>query len=304
MDTHVDIRVPLKNGFRAVLSHPIFVILGALIAVPNGLGLAQFFALGGVGQGDVAAQLQGGEMLSSPWEITLLLLLAGVAVIFGSLGIVGLALLMNRRESGETLSLLALRKPLRYRTKSLVMLELFLIMLALLVESILSIPADIALSRGLARLSQVLSYSALGLFLSISLLLFFLRQYAALYLSLSNISVRSALENASGLFRLHIRETFLLSGSLFFGEIIVLLVVSEGFSFLHNFLEQKASPLFLSFEAIVEGTCVFGVLSLAEAWKWTSWTSFFRIIALPKDPEPVLQKSETVLQQESAVSLD
>lgn len=302
MNKRIDIRVPLKNGFRAVFSSPVFAVFGAAIAIPK--GLIQFFVLGGAEFGDMFSWLQSKGGVLFPWGVILFLLLAGIALIVSSFGIVALVFLMNRHESGETPSFSALRRVVRHQTKNLVILEILLIAFVVIVGSILSVPADIALSRGLASLSRALSYSALGLLLSISLLLFFLRQYAALYLSLSKISVRSALENASRLFRLHMRETFLLTVALFCIEFLTLSFFSMSFSLVWNFFETNVSPAVLVYGTIVEWIGMLGVLSLLEAWTWTSWTSFFRMIALPKDPEPVLQKSETMLQQESAVSLD
>lgn len=298
----VDIRKPMQNGFRAVFSNPIFALFGAAIAVPK--GILQLWVLGSMEIGSGLALSQGAEPSVPLWIIGAVFFFVGFVLVAGASGIVALVFLMNRHENNEKLSFSVIRNPVRQRIKPVVLLEVFLVALALFVGTLLSVPADLAASRGLDGLSRGLSFSALGLLLSISLVFFFLRQYAALYLSLSNISVRSALENASRLFRLHIRETLLLSGALFLAEIGILFGLSGMFLFFERVF-GVAFPSIPSWYGIgIEWTGMLGALSLIEAWKWLSWTSFFRMIALPKDPEPVLQKTETVLQQESAVRLD
>lgn len=302
MNTRIDIRIPLKSGFRAVFSNPLFLLWGAAIAVPK--GILQLSLFDGTGFSAFDTFSRNSESVSFQEALILLVIISGI-FLAGSSGIVALVSLMSRHENGDGLSFSSAWISVKQRMRYVVALEMLLMALVIAVGSILSIPSDLAAVRGLESLSRGLSYSALGLLLSISLVLFFLRQYAALYLSLSKISLRSALENATRLFRLHIKETVLLSISLLLLELVALFVVSDMFLFVQSLFGK--TPPFLSGVSgtLFEWVCVLGVLSMIEAWKWASWTSFFRMIALPKDSErSVLQKTETVLQQESAVSLD
>jgi len=279
-----------------VFSHPIFFVFGACITVPK--ILLQFLLVDSKYAKNILESLPSETPVSFSHDTLPLLLAALAALIAGSAGIVTLISFANQREKNEVISFPATKKDIPNKSVRVLRLEVLLIALTLVAGSILALPADVALAQGLGNLAQTLSLSALGLTLSIALLLFFLRQYAILYLSLSKISLRAALENANHLFRTHIKETFFISAALFFVEITLIAILSFIEELLNtiSFL-SKSEPLFGWALAII-------AFSLFEAWNWASWTSFFRMIALPKDPEPVLQKSETVIQQESAISLD
>ena len=237
-----------------------------------------------------------------PFDMTLFLLFAFATIVVGSFGIIALVLLMNRQENHERFRVSLIGKLALARVTPVIRLELLLIALAVIVGVLVTIPGDIAFAQGLQGLSRALTLSAIGLMLSIFLLFFFLRQYALLYLSLTNISLRDALENAARLFRTYTKETFLLGASLLFAELLSFFILAVLFYSLEIFLEHV--PSFSLGGIFLEWAIMIGALSFLEAWSWTSWTSFFRMIALPKEPEPVLQKSETVLQQESAIGLD
>ncbi len=301
MKDRIDIRRALKNGLWATLSDPKFLVFGSLIAVPK--LILQFVALGGdgfLGRGGSFLRAENDSLQT----LVFLFFFLGIAIIFGSAGMLGISNLMNRREIGLKTTFSFLKKCMSMRLRDIVTLEIFLGAFVLLLGVILAMPSNAAASRGLEGLSQVLAYSALGLLFFIALLVFFLRQYAALYLSLSDVSLRSALDSSSMLLRLHAWKTVILSASLFFLEITLLLVLSSGFTFFQGAFGKILSAQALPFGFGAEWIILFGVISGIEAWKWASWTSFFRMIALPKDPKPVLQKTETVLQQESVVGMD
>lgn len=296
MKKPIDIRIPLKKGLGTVFSRPVFFAFGACIALPK--VLLQFLLIENESIKSFFNALESEASIPFSRDILLLPFFALLALILGSLGITALISLSNQWEKNEPVSFHTVQTGLLGKTYRILQLNLLLIALAITTGSILTIPANIALTQGLGNLAQTLSLSALGLALSIFLLLFFLRQYAALYLSLSKISIRAALENAYKLFRTYLKETFLISAALLFIELILTLFLSLTEELLHTtLLSSGVRHLF-------EGTLSFLIFSLFEAWNWTSWTSFFRMIALPKEPKSVLQKPETVLQQESAVSLD
>ena len=296
----LDIRVPLKNGAKAIFSHPILLLFGACIAVPK--VLSQFFLRKNFDESGNIESLQVNMSNVLLFDTTLFLLFAFATIVVGSFGIIALVLLMNRQENHERFRVSLIGRFALARVAPVIRLELLLIALAVIVGVLVTIPGDIALAQGLQGLSRALTLSAIGLMLSIFLLFFFLRQYALLYLSLTNISLRDALENAARLFRTYTKETFLLGAFLFFAELLSLFALATLFSFSESFLEH--TPSFSLGGMFLEWAIMIGTLSFLEAWSWTSWTSFFRMIALPKEPEPVLQKSETVLQQESAIGLD
>ena len=300
MKPSLDIRVPLKNGAKAVFSHPIFLLFGACIAVPK--VLSQFFLGKNFDESGNIESLQASMSNVLPFDMTLFLLFAFATIVVGSFGIIALVLLMNRQENHERFRVSLIGKLALARVTPVIRLELLLIALAVIVGVLVTIPGDIALAQGLQGLSRALTLSAIGLMLSIFLLFFFLRQYALLYLSLTNISLRDALENAARLFRTYTKETFLLGASLLFAELLSFFILAVLFSSLEIFLEHV--PSFSLGGIFLEWAIMIGALSFLEAWSWTSWASFFRMIALPKEPEPVLQKSETVLQQESVIGLD
>lgn len=300
MKPSLDIRVPLKNGAKTVFSHPIFLLFGACIAVPK--VLSQFFLGKNFDESGNIESLQASMSNVLPFDMTLFLLFAFATIVVGSFGIIALVLLMNRQENHERFRVSSIGKLALARVAPVIRLELLLIALAVIVGVLVTIPGDIALAQGLQGLSRALTLSAIGLMLSIFLLFFFLRQYALLYLSLTNISLRDALENAARLFRTYTKETFLLGASLLFAELLSFFILAVLFYSLESFLEH--APSFSLGGMFLEWAIMIGALSFLEAWSWTSWTSFFRMIALPKEPEPVLQKSETVLQQESAIGLD
>jgi hypothetical protein len=296
----IDIRIPLKKAAVMVFSRPMFLVLGACIATPK-LLLETLFSRSAYFQNFFKALESESSVPFFP-ELFIFLMLALLALVAGSFGVASLISFANHFESTGKTSLSELRSGLFQKTSHVFRLEVTLIALALIVGVILAIPSMVAHSQGLENLAHTLSLSALGLTLSIALLLFFLRQYAALYLSLSKISLRAALENASHLFRTHLRETVSMGAALLSVEIFLILLLI--------LVEALASAIFEVFFSpniahdIFFWTMNLLVFSLFNAWNWTTWTLFFRMIALPKEPEPVLQKSETVLQQESAVSLD
>ena len=300
MKPSLDIRVPLKNGVKAALSHPIFLLFGACIAAPK--VLSQFFLGKNLEESGSIESLRASMSSVLPFDVALFLFSVLATFLIGSFGIVALILLMNRQENNERIPVSSIGKLVLARIPPVVRLEFLLIAFAVIIGILVMAPGDIALARGLQGLSRALSLSAFGLMLSISLLFFFLRQYAILYLSLSKISLKDALENAARLFRLYIKETFLLSAFLLFVELFSLFLLALLFSFIES-LVKLPSPFSLG-GMIFEWALMIGMLSFLEAWNWASWTSFFRMIALPKEPEPVLQKSETVLQQESVIGLD
>ena len=282
----LDIRIPLRKGFSVVFSHPLFLIFGAVIAVPR------FFPVSEAASKRIFASLEAEGATILPSDIALLLIVSSITLIFGSIGIAALITLANHADKKETLSLSRLNKGFFTKVGRIFQLTLLLILIAVAAGSLLSLPSQIALSKGLEGLFRGLSLVALGLALSIALLLFFLRQFAALYLTLSNISIRSSLENASCLLMSHLKETFLLSGVFFCIHFLLILTLS---SF------HTSTPL----GSALLWTIHVAAFSLYQSWLWTTWTLFFRMIALPKDPEPLVQPEASVLQQEStAVSLD
>lgn len=281
--------MPITQAFRIITAHPIFFVFGAIMTLPT------LFPTPGITEEHLLALFQKEEWPFTPSQSFFLLALTGIVLITRSLGAFAIVTLTHRKEKNETLSFSCLKPTLVSRTRKLVILTLVLAFSALSLSVFLSIPSLIAHSKGLSDLARTLSLSAIGLAISIVLLLFFLHQYATLYLSLSKISLRFALENAIHLFRSHIRETFLLSIAFFIGNISIFVILD-------------ALSTLIPASSLSENTLLWGIsficFSFFEAWNWASWTVFFRMIALPKDPEPVLQNSETVLQQESAVSLD
>lgn len=296
----LDIRTPLKRGAMIVLSHPIFLFFGAFVAVPKILSQFFFFGKSFEGGGIEVSQINMGN--SPPLDMALFFFFVFITLAVGSFSIVMLVLLANRHENNEKSSKASLRKFALARVAPVIRLELLFVAFAIIIDVLVMAPGDIALARGLRGLSQALSFSALGLILSVSVLFFFLRQYAILYLSLSNISLRDSLENANRLFRLHIKETFLLGAALLFVELLSFFLLLFLFSLVGGILKGVPFPSFG--KMLFEWALMIGTFSFLEAWNWASWTLFFRGIALPKEPEAVLQKPETVLQQESAVGLD
>lgn len=296
----IDIRVPLKKAAVMVFSRPMFFVLGACIAAPR-LLLQVLFSQSTYFQNFFKALESEASVPFFP-ELFIFLVLALFALVAGSFGVASLISFANHFESTGEESLSKVRPGLFRKTVHVFRLEILLIALTLTAGVVLALPSTVALSQGLGNLAHTLSLSALGLTLSIALLFFFLRQYAALYLSLSKISLRAALENASHLFRIHLRETVLISAALLGIEILLILLLILGESLISLLFETFFSPN-LAYSIFFWGINLL-VFSLFNAWNWTTWTLFFRMIALPKEPEPIVQKEESVLQQESAVSLD
>lgn len=283
------VRTSIAQAFRIITSHPIFFVFGVIMTLPT------LFPTPGIEEKHILALFQTEEWPFTPSQSLLFLTLAGITLLTRSFGTFALITLTHRQEKNDPLSFSCLKPTMVPRTRSILLMTLLLTLGAIFLSVILSIPPLIAHSRGLENLTHALSLSAIGLAISICLLLFFLHQYAALYLSLSKISLRSALENAVHLFRLHIRETFLISAVFFTASIVIFLLLDALSMIIPN--SSTSETIFLWGMSLV-------LFSFLEAWNWSSWTVFFRMIALPKDPEPVLQKEESVLQQESAVSLD
>ena len=171
MKPSLDIRVPLKNGAKAVFSHPIFLLFGACIAVPK--VLSQFFLGKNFDESGNIESLQANMSNVLPFDMTLFLLFAFAVIVVGSFGIIALVLLMNRQENHERFRVSLIGKLALARVAPVIRLELLLIALAVIVGVLVTIPGDIALVQGLQGLSRALTLSAIGLILSIFLLFFF-----------------------------------------------------------------------------------------------------------------------------------
>lgn len=295
----LDIFALFKKASGMVFSRPLFFVFGACITFPK--LLFETFLNENERFASLLTSLESGASISFSSELLALPLFLLFAIITGSFGIASLILLANAIEKNSATPKAKMTANSR-KTAGVLKLEITLIALTILAGVILALPATIAMARGLEGLAHALSLSALGLLLSIALLFFFLRQYAAIYVSLSNISLSAALENAYRLFRTHIKETTLISLAIFSVEIILTLSLLFTETLLGSFFKEWFLVISYGYWFIWAMSLL--IFSFFEAWNWTVWTLLFRVIALPKEPEPVLQKSETVIQQESAIGLD
>lgn len=291
----VDIRILLKKGLKVVFSSHLFFFFGMFIAVPKTL-LLIFFQKEQV---DLVTDFILEENLKKFPEYAILFLLAVfLMIVLGSIGATAIVFFTNVHEKNKKTKISLFKKDILKRAWMVFQLEILLIMIVLLSGVFLTLPVGIASMKGLNSLSDTLSLSATGLILSISLLLFFIRQYAIMYLSLSLITVSVAIENSYRLFQKYLKETFLFSASIFAINFSFMFLIVLFEFFLEKFFGASLIIEFFDWLVIL---CVF---SFFEAWNWSSWTIFFRTIALPKEPDLVLQKVKNMIQQDSVISLD
>lgn len=287
----------LKRAINLVISHPKLLFFGSIIAFPKTI-VQVFLDRYGDSFGQILQSIQQNSLFltSTPYINSLLPLLIVLFILFvESFGIVQIASFVQRSER-KSFGVIPTKETVK-RAASVFKMEITLILFLLFGGILLSLPSDIASARGLIPLSRLLFLSAFGLFASIAVLTFFIRQYSALYLTLSNISIRSAIENASTLFRSKMRPTILFGTIIFIWEILGMFFLSSceyilSFMSMNNILQTGITWVF---------TLAF--FSILEAWTWTAWTLFFRNIALPKEPLIVLQNQKTVVQQDRPASL-
>lgn len=295
------LRSLLLKAARLVASRRIFVAFGACIAVPKAF-LERIFSENDRLR-DFAQAVESGGSLDLSFDVFFFVFLAFFALVVASFGALGIASFSNECEKKKKSPEGLLLKSLFQKIGRVVALEGILIVLAIFAGILLFLPSTLAKLRGLESLVQPLLLSGLGLLVSIAVLFFFLRQYSVLYVAISNIFVRSALENAAGIFRRYVRETLWIGSTLFACRLlgISLLLVVEFLLWSGSLFFWGAVPF-----AVVIFLWIFNVMffSIFEAWNWIVWTLFFRSIALPSEREPALQTKESVLQQEGAIGLD
>lgn len=290
-----------SKAAHLIVSNWFFVVLGAFIAVP-GVFLEITLSENDRLQNFVDTIESGGSPELS-FEIFFFLFLALCALVAASFGALAISSFSNELEKKRKSSESFFSKTLLRKTGRVLLLETILITLVVFSGLILFLPSAFARFRDLDSLVQPLALSAFGFLVSIAVLFFFLRQYSVIYLAISNISVRSALENAAGIFRRYTRETLRIGIALFLCRFLVILSL-----LIIEFLLRYSSSIFL-------GSVSFAVIlflwllnmvafSVFEAWNWIMWTLFFRSIALPPETELTLQVKESVLQQESVIAPD
>lgn len=293
----IDIRGIIQRAIRIVRSTPILWMCGALIAGPRLLleeSISRNDAVRNILETASVEHIQ-----NAGASLFFFFVLGCIGLFLGSFGILAIIRIVHKKEqSSATSRTTFVIRHLFRRVWRAFSLEMLVIVVSIGIGLILSIPSGVALARELPDLARFLSFSALGLFFSIAVLLFLMRQLTLLYIALSPTPLRAALENVGILLRSRFRETVLVALAIFLVEVGVIL----GAALAERMLSAFLLPSFMQSVIFLPVSLV--AFSLFEAWKWSVWTLFFRTIALPPQSEPVLQNQETVLQQERAVSLD
>lgn len=284
-----------RKGFVTVVNHPSLWLLGILFTLPE-----QFLEQTVFSKEPEALQAWiDTASIDTLLREGLFLMILGIGSLFiGVVGRSGIIILTNSLAKSESLSLASLKKQIYSSVFRIVAIEvLFLATLAVFGIAVMT-PSIIAHMRGSEELGQLLALSGTGLFLSMAVLSLFLRQFTILYTALSRISVRMALENGYHMFRQHLRASFLLG-------IIGLLAYSAVDIFL-NTLNEKANEYLSSFAFLPIALWILSIFlfSFCATWLWTTWTLFFRSIAIPKEPHPVRQPEENMVQKDAVPSMD
>ncbi|QQS21059.1 MAG: hypothetical protein IPL87_00765 [Candidatus Moraniibacteriota bacterium] len=285
MNSIADIFTLLKKATKILLSRPAFFVLGLLIITPQATGslFLEYFPF--------EENLSQESFSNIP--VTTLIIFLGVALFSFIASLLGTVLVILMTHHGEketpsnTFSLIQtlISKKTTLRVWTLFRLEVVIGFLLLGIGLVLTLPGILAQTQGISSLSRGLFLSAFGIFISLAFLFHALRQYATLYITLSSLSLRASLEAAVRLFRARLRATVLFVGILLFINSVL---------FLSTSMLPDTLLWYISFPAF----------SLFEAWSLISWTLFFRMIALPKDPEAVARTEEAMVQQKQVAELD
>ncbi len=303
MNESIDTFPSIKKGLRVVCLNPILLVFSFIVIIAK--ILFQFFA-----QSLLLPQSNFFEttlnsttfqqMIAAITQEAFLILfiIFLLHLILKSLGLVALIFLSNTYEKSLETKFSWKKIPFN-RYQKILHLEIVFFLSLICIGAILNIPAYFATTRQLLDLAQIISLSALGITLAIAILFIFLYNYTAIYLSLSQISLRSAIENSYLLFRKNIKETLLLAIFFIFIRITAITFTTILFRPIASFLQLSSiHETFFSF------FLTFFILILIEAWHWATLTIFFRKIALFKEPFSPLQEEKNMVQQKGVVGFD
>ena len=284
-----------RKGLVLIIRHPALWLLGILFTIPE-----QFLEQTVFSKDPETIQTWiNTSSTSVVVRESLLVLILGIGSLFlGIVGRSGIIILTNSLATSESIPQISLRKRIYRSVFRIAAIEILFLATLAIFGLIVMIPSIIANMRNASELSDLLALAGTGLFLSMTVLALFLRQFAMLYTALSNISVRMALENGYRLFRQHIRTSFLL------GMVGIFVYVAA--ELLLDTLSEKAGPYFANTNSFLGILWILSIalFSLTATWLWTTWTLLFRAIALPKEPESVRQSEENVVQKDAVPSLD
>ena len=160
-------------------------------------------------------------------------------------------------------------------------IDLVFLIFALLILTLLALPAVAATLLGSSDLSSLLFLSKFTL-LPIIAIGYFIREFTYLYFLLSPLTFRSSLEASSNLF--FRQKSVCLSFGLAFLLLILLFTFSFNFVMLSIVALLKQMPLLPMMASFF--LCILIILSWYEAWRQALWFRFFHSIARPKDPTP------------------
>lgn len=162
-------------------------------------------------------------------------------------------------------------------------------------------PVAILFRSESAVAGTIMAIPAVILFLFLFAIGYFMEKYAYCYIILARMSVIPAFKAAYKLFRLNVKESFIMgacSVGLLMATIIVLvfLFIVLGSIFLvpavvvYGLLATKGAYIVAFVGILAYGFVAIYVSSFAEAYYHTLWALFFKHIAKPKDLEFVEEK--------------
>lgn len=172
-------------------------------------------------------------------------------------------------------------------------LESLILLLLLMAAGILSLPLWIASSHNPDAMTPLITLGFLT-FLPIAIIIFFIRQYSLLYLLLSPLRIRGAIETAANLF-----SRFLFP-SLLFG--VFSLTVTLLFTFLLNLVILSVVALLRQVSVPLEGATISLATGLAlfswfAVFQQALWIAFFRAIAGTSGTEKAVTEKESAFAE-------
>lgn len=295
MNQPISILSLCRKGVSLVVFHPTLWLLGILFSLPE-----QFFEQTVLSKDPESIQtwIETAHTNILFRESFLLIALGIGSLLLGVVGRSGIIILANSLAKSERDSRTSLGKRVYQSVFRIASIEVLFLSTLAIFGMLVMIPSLIAHTRGASELGQLLALAGTGFFLSMTILTLFLRQFATLYAALSHISVRMALENGYRLFRQHMRASFLLGMTSIFAYLAAQILLDSLYKVTSEHLSNAASLLGIMW--------ILSILlfSWCAAWIWTTWTLFFREIALPKEPESVRQPEENMVQKDAVPSLD
>lgn len=269
-----------RNAFPLIFRHPLIALFSILSVI---VGSDIFFPFLPKIQDDFPI-----SPVDIQFDPSFLIFLFGTLIIF-SLSLLtrtGLILSVSDRKLGLVTILTRARRAF----VPLFLLEITSILACIILAALLLAPSA---TSGDPSLAEALRIGGGLLLCCLVIILFFTRQYAFLHITLSRLSLLTAIRLGYALFRQHMATSIFFS---FFSLFVAGAFLSAQYLLaLTSFHISSTSLGSLTYTGIL-----FVILALHTTIQKGAWVSFFRYIATPDEPDAPesVQESEKVIQRE------